>query len=219
MDGSQARLAVNVDTDVSDATLQFVSPVTIPFEVDGKAYDPDTGFILGAIPMDDRRGAGMFEGPENLMPGRYLLYVPEAFGQPPFRCVESFSAGDVKMDGNFLLVEESREYTKPISIKTGTACGSLTMKWPANEDSTLFIVLVPTSMPMLPRKIETGGRPHLMPYGWPLSPGDYLVYTFTNLDGLGYEDPRVLSQYHGQPLTVSAGQTSQIMLEVIDRNQ
>jgi len=45
------------------------------------------------------------------------------------------------------------------------------------------------------------------------------IRTEAYLFSVNYEDPRVLRQYQGQPLRVSARETAEIVLQVIERNR
>lgn len=52
---------------------------------------------------------------------------------------------------------------------------------------------------------------------WNLSAGTYQVFAFANVDGLEYANPEAMRNYSGQSVTLEAGQTKDITVEISER--
>jgi hypothetical protein len=210
-----ARLHYEVDRDIHNAVLAFAPDPHVNLSVNGRAFRADDKEDPGLYlyrPADYVQRPYSF-GPFSVPPGAYKLMLSTGFD-----CVESFSPGDVQLSGGNLIIT-ARKYTRPISVKIGKHCATLTILLPKRETSPPKILLVPDSLPFQPIIVLSAAVD--LPYvydPWPLPPGAYRVYAFKTLDGLEYENPAVLSRFSGRTVVLEADKKARIALDVVNNS-
>lgn len=163
-------------------------------------------------------GGGRQGGPDspyqitNVRPGRYSVTV---FGGN--ECVDTVTSGNIDLThDDFVVSPESQNQTINVTLRKD--CSSLAVTpHTADPSSTTYLLLLATSRAIDPQQIQlTGSGPFTFRN---LSPGDYQVYAFANVDGLEYTNPEVMRQFTGQQVTLSPNQQGAITVDVIARGE
>lgn len=141
-------------------------------------------------------------------------------------CVDSFSAGGINLAREPLNVAMGAS-APPMELTLRDDCGQLVLSLPmmlANflpgDEPFYTVYVVPdfdTTSDIPPMNIHPSSGATLTVDG--LTPGNYHVYTFDRPVRLEYRNPAVLAALHtpGQAVTVTAGTTSNLVLEVPER--
>jgi hypothetical protein len=149
-------------------------------------------------------------------PGAYWVHTHNQRGL----CVASFTAGGANLAREPLAIGVSGVAT-PMELTVRDDCAGLQLSLPENLGSitagdepfyTVFAVpdfdSTVDAEPVTLRP-STGGTATLAD----LTPGNYHVYTFAGSVQLAYRDSEALASLHGQAVTLSPGETSNLVLE------
>jgi hypothetical protein len=153
-------------------------------------------------------------------PGQYWLHTNVPDKQV---CESSVMAGGVNLAREPLAVGPGGT-TATVSLSLRDDCASLALSLPAvlsaqtsGEEPFLTVYVVPdfdSTADVIPQTLRasTGGRVTI--HG--LTPGDYHVYSFNKPMSLAYHNKDVLAALadHAQPVELSSGATSSLVLEV-----
>ncbi len=146
--------------------------------------------------------------------GKYQLSV-QSFGD---ECVDSATYGGVDLMRDELVVGTGGA-AQPVIINIGSDCAVLQAQI-KSENPSANIVIVPTTgvqEPIVrPIGAQSAGGPTYVSQ-WNLSAGTYQVFAFANVDGLEYANPEAMRNYSGQSVTLEAGQTKDITVEISER--
>jgi hypothetical protein len=165
----------------------------------------------------DTNGANYGGNPEvspyligNVRPGRYAVLISAAN-----QCVDSVSSGNVDLTQDDLVIAPGSQ-PRPINISLRKDCASLEVSVRSEDQAAKStILLLPSSHAMAPVTVqaEPGASAKLNN----LSPGEYRVYAFSNIQSLEYASPEVMRQFAGQEITLTANQHATVTLDVIAR--
>lgn len=147
----------------------------------------------------------------DVFPGRYGVLVTAAN-----ECVDSVNSGEVDLTENDLVVLPGSQ-TQAIKVALRSDCASLQLA--ANSegrDARATVILIPSSRVAVPSMIPLGPGGTVTMSS--LSPGDYGVYAFSNVEGLEYANPEAMSEFSGRQLTLTANEHATITVDVISRN-
>lgn len=102
----------------------------------------------------------------------------------------------------------------PITVTIRNDCGSISGKLPDNAGpSNVFIVAVPDGAPLLGKMgFSNNGSFQIAN----LTPGDYTVYAFTDLQNAPYADPQFLKTVEGQKITIAPNDKPTISINKVN---
>jgi uncharacterized protein (DUF2141 family) len=145
---------------------------------------------------------------KNVQPGTYRVVV-QSWNGP--NCVDSVTSGSLDLTRDDLVVSAGST-PQPINVALRTDCGELDLSFSQKTQVNLLVIadshcMEPISATVSSDKTSLGN----------LSPGDYTVYAFTDVNGLEYMNPEVMRNFGGQHITLGAGQKASLTLDVIDR--
>jgi hypothetical protein len=150
-------------------------------------------------------------------PGKYWVHTILANST---LCEDSFTAGSSNL-GSEPLVVGLGGATAPLTLNLRDNCASLRVSLPssvaglaAGEEPGYLIYVVPdrdftTDAPSTTLRAENGSSFTFQP----LTPGSYHVYTFSAPVNLEYHNRDVLAGLHGQAVTLTPGETAELVLE------
>jgi hypothetical protein len=154
-------------------------------------------------------------------PGKYKLDV-QAFGN---ECVESAWYGSVDLTRDYVVIDANGA-TQPLTINLRADCGTLTAKLrPEEHSQTGFVLVVPTSSVGEPKilQVQTPSTPIVFTgfanQSLTLSPGSYLVFALTSVEGLEYSNPEALRNYPSQSVNLGPGQKTELAVELTERKE
>jgi hypothetical protein len=151
-------------------------------------------------------------------PGKYWVHTIVA---DPALCEDSFTAGSSNLGREPLTVGLGGA-TAPLTLNLRDNCASLKVSLPssqagmaAGEEAAYLVYVVPdrdftTDAPSNMLRAENGSSFTFQQ----LTPGGYHVYTFAEPVELEYHNREVLAGLHGQTVTLTPGETSELVLEV-----
>jgi hypothetical protein len=157
----------------------------------------------------------------HLPPGSYWL---RAFTGSSGFCEQSFTAAGANLAREPLVVSLTGS-APPLELTLRDDCAQLTLSLPptltaiaAGEEPYYTVYVVPgfdSTSGVEPQTLRpsSGGAVTLDN----LTPGSYRVYTFTAPVSLEYRNPAVLAALPSQTVTLSAGDPSNLVLEVPER--
>jgi hypothetical protein len=137
-------------------------------------------------------------------------------------CVISLSSGGVDLAREPLLLGISGP-AAPLTLALRDDCSGLTLSLPGSVAGpvtgaevfyTIYVVPdIASTEDVVPQTLRpsTGGRVTLSG----LTPGNYHVYAFDHPVALEYRNPEALAGLHGQAVTLSPGETSDLVVEVV----
>src|SRR5581483_826416 len=148
---------------------------------------------------------------EDVMPGKYTVAV-QATGST---CVESVESGSTDLMQNDLTVLPGSP-PPPIQVTLSDQCAHLSGTIASASEATIAtLILVPEGSPLAPVTMQVGSKFQLQN----IRPATYRVYAFSDITNLEYADPDALRSFPSQEVTLGAGQTSDVQLELISRNR
>jgi uncharacterized protein (DUF2141 family) len=227
LDNVQITLSNPVDIPVNfigaDAQQQQQQPPTVPSRKSPvQTYignGPSARVSLqpassSTINVSNRRGMMQAMNQEggavikNVQPGTYRVVVQNWNGQ---NCVDSVTSGSLDLAHNDLVVSAGSP-PQPINVSLMATCGQLDIS--VNQKAQANVLIIPDSHSIEPISAMTSSDKTTLGN---LSPGDYTVYAFTDVNGLEYMNPEVMRTFSGQHVTLAAGQKASLTLDVIDR--
>jgi hypothetical protein len=152
------------------------------------------------------------------MPGKYWVHT--IIADLNF-CEDSFTAGSANL-GREPLVVGLGGATAPMTLNLRDNCASLKVSLPssqagmaAGEEAGYLVYVIPdrdftTDAPSNMLRADNGSSFTFQG----LSPGNYHVYVFAQPVELEYHNREVLAGFHGQTVTLTPGETSELVLEV-----
>lgn len=147
----------------------------------------------------------------NVEPGTYKAIVSIAGEQ----CIDSVTSGNLDLEREALTVEAGTQ-PKPIHVSVSKNCATLTVSTSlrnSNEKAAVLLLSPDLSGGPFIREVDGSASARFDD----ISPGDYIVYAFTNMEGLEYRNPEVMRTFQGQPITLSANENARLTLEVNER--
>jgi hypothetical protein len=151
-------------------------------------------------------------------PGKYWVHT---IVSDPSLCEDSFTSGAANLGREPLVVGQGGA-TAPMTLNLRDDCASLKVSLPqtvagmvAGEEAGYLVYVVPD------RDFTTDAPSStLRPANGPsftfqaLRPGGYRVYVFSAPVDLEYHNRDVLAELHGQAVTLTPGETAELVLEV-----
>jgi hypothetical protein len=154
--------------------------------------------------MSNQEGGAVIK---NVQPGTYRVAV-QTWGP---NCLDSVTSGSLDLTRNELVVSAGSP-PQPITVALRTDCAQLDAS--VNQKAQANILVIADSHCIEPLSATVSSDKMTFAN---LSPGDYMVYAFTDVNGLEYTNPEVMRNFSGQHVTLAAGQKSSLTLDVIDR--
>lgn len=188
-----------------------------------------TATYAGEAPMGEASAGSQTEdaGPDllelNAIPGPHWIGTEV---NDRSLCVDSFTAGGINLAREPLNVALGTS-APPMELTLRDDCAKLTLELPSalsvflpGDEPFYTVYVIPdfdTTADIPPMNMHPSSGATLTVEG--LSPGSYHVYTFTRPVRLEYRNPAVLAALPmpGQQVTLSAGSTGNLMLEVPGR--
>ena len=199
-------IAVNIDRQFDNPGEPGTPQVQVQLIPKGKRGN--RGRLMAASQTAESQGAFMIRGVE---PGEYQVLV-QPFGAT---CVESLFSGSVDLTQNDLIVAAGPQ-PAPINVAVRKDCASISGTVRSeNQTASGLIVLIPHSLSTEPKVLPIGTDGSFIFNG--LSPGEYQIYAFSNIDGLEYANPEALRDFAGQKIELTPNQKSNVTLDLIAR--
>jgi hypothetical protein len=151
-------------------------------------------------------------------PGKYWVHT---IVSDPSLCEDSFTSGAANLGREPLVVGQGGA-TAPLTLNLRDDCASLKVSLPqtvagmaAGDETGYLVYVVPdreftTDAPSSTLRAANGSSFTFHP----LTPGSYHVYAFSAPVDLEYHNPDVLAGLHGQTVTLTPGETAELVLEV-----
>lgn len=191
-----------------------------PYAAIGLNIDNESTLVELVSTERSRRGAIFGQkGPRNptnarvtdAPPGSYRVVV---YPNGP-ECVDSITSGSLDLTREELVVAPGSQ-PQPINVVLRHDCASIEAGLHAsNSNGQATVLLIPSSRAMQPMTIEIESQGTVSFNN--LSPGDYQVYAFSNIDGLEYANPEVMRDFSGQKITLVPNQHANVTLDLISR--
>ena len=161
---------------------------------------------------------GAVQGPEpnghltilGVTPGAYHVAVGSGS-----ECVDSITSGSADLSHTDYVITAGSP-PPPINIALRSDCASLEISLPAQQSNQpaaipAAIVVVGGPSAAEPEVTYSSGS---SPQTVKLSPGEYQVYAFSNLQNIEYANPDVLKNYASQHVSLSPNQRATIRVEL-----
>jgi|SRR5579875_838861 len=218
-----ATETITATKNVDNLRIVLQPLASIPLNIVNASGTADTQFVsVSLLSREKREPVGFFntgrlmktaQTPDaiaNVPPGKYSVLVSAAN-----QCLDSLTSGNVDLLQNDLVVLPGSQ-PQPINLVLRNDCATLQVSVHSEDPSARsFVLLVPSSRAILPitMQLEPGASATL----GNLSPGEYQVYAFSNIDGLEYANPEVMREYSGQQLTLAPNQHANVTVNMIAR--
>jgi len=147
----------------------------------------------------------------NVAPGRYGVSV-QSNGPG---CIDSVSSGSADLTHDDLIVTTGSQ-PPPINVTFRDDCATLSGEVHGGSgDAKGFVILLPGAAYIQPNitPIQSGGH---FAFG-NLSPGEYQVYAFSNIEGLEYANPEALRGFTGQRIDLEPNQKANVTVDLMVR--
>ncbi len=142
-------------------------------------------------------------------PGTYHVQA-NAGGE---ECVESITSGASDLTRvDYIISGEGAP--QPINIALRTDCASLEISTAQQPNQPFALVLVGGPSTLEPQTINLSGK-----YTLKVTPGDYQLFAFSDINSIEYANPEVLRNYTGQHVSVGPNQTETVRIEVINTGE
>jgi Carboxypeptidase regulatory-like domain len=215
-----AKEIVTVTSQDVDGLRVMLQPLpTIPVKATNAAGESVNlgGFDLQPVTGNSQERYPMLFAPGgvpavlNVPPGAYRAIASGTGDQ----CVDSITSGNVDLIRERLTVALGSQ-PQPISVSLANNCATLEVAIRSTiVGEKAAILVVPAN---LNSGVFVGGAVGSAPakFGG-LSPGDYTVYAFSEIEGLEYRNPDVMRAFRGQPITLPAHQHTAVTVDINDR--
>jgi hypothetical protein len=226
-----ARQEITVNhTDIPDLQISLHPAAHLPVTINravkaGQEADPtpqSMGLFARLISVDSVTSAQYVAATQsdppilqfaNVPAGKYRLDVPSN----GLGCMESAWYGNVDLTHNYLEIGADGDATQPVVINLGD-CATLKAQVRLNSKSaSAFLVIVPNNAMGEPMIGHIGQQTSQSSVSISIAPGTYQVYAVSSLAGLEYANPEVMRDYPSQTVTLQAGQSSSVTLELTER--
>ena len=155
---------------------------------------------------------------KNVPPGSYQV-LSQSFNN---LCIGAISSGGTDLLRDDLTVVGGNAQAPPIEVSLRNDCATLTGTSNTNSPPSgtsspgiAFYVLVTSgSADAEPKLVPVWNGQFSLPG---FTPGEYTVYTFSDISDLEYANPEALREYSGQKITLSPGEKATVQLNVIKR--
>lgn len=233
-DGSDpvyAERQLNVDADISglqivpqplaNVLVNVVRPPA-PQAASGLPAGPRTNVQVQLIPPGESNQrystmARRNSTPDTLKvrgipPGTYRVDV-QTFGS---ECLDTVTSGSADLESQNLIVSAGAA-PQPVTVTLRNDCATLAGTIRSSVPAALMqVLLIPESGAGEPKAIGVGSAGQFRAIG--ITPGGYRVYAFSTLAGLEYTNPDALRDFNAQEITLGAGETANVTLNLIVRD-
>ncbi len=219
--GEPASGEANIDVgqaDVTNVAIGLSQAVQVPVSVSGGSADNAAHQVdiqlMSASPGASAGGSMMFGMDDHkltgVVPGTYYVTVTAIGGAD---CIDSVTAGGVDLTRN-LYVFAAAGSPAPINIGLRADCANVEFANNGGPGSPAAIVISGGVHSLQPQLLFTMGSASAR-----LTPGEYEVYAFANVNSVEYANPDVLKGFEGHHLSVAPNQKTTVHLEVIGQGE